>query len=69
MLLGHKTGGCVVSRYIPENLADIDQATTNIEGAIRDVLRRDSRFPHQQRAVEVTGAVAVEPQRDEAIDV
>ena len=39
-----------MSRYIPENLADIDQATTNIEGAIRDVLRRDSRFPHQQRA-------------------
>ena len=50
MLLGYKTGGCVVSRYVPENLADVDQATTNIEGAIRDVLRRDTRFPRQQRA-------------------
>ncbi|MGA8960619.1 MAG: hypothetical protein WB475_10440, partial [Pseudolabrys sp.] len=40
----------VVSRYVPENLADVDQATTNIEGAIRDVLRRDTRFPRQQRA-------------------
>jgi hypothetical protein len=39
-----------VRRYVPENLADVDQATTNIEGAIRDVLRRDKRFPHQQRA-------------------
>jgi hypothetical protein len=39
-----------VSRYVPENLADVDQATTNIEGAIRDVLRRDARFPRQQRA-------------------
>ena len=37
-------------RYVPENLADVDRATTNIEGAIRDVLRRDKRFPHQQRA-------------------
>jgi len=43
-----------VRRYVPENLADVDQATTNIEGAIRDVLRRDTRFPHQQRA-EVDG--------------
>ena len=31
MLLGHRTGRSVVSRYIPENLADIDQATMNIE--------------------------------------
>jgi hypothetical protein len=43
-----------VRRYVPENLADVDQATTNIEGAIRDVLRRDTRFPHRQRA-EVDG--------------
>ena len=39
-----------MSRYVPENLADVDQATTNIEGAIRDVLRRDTRFPRHQRA-------------------
>ena len=39
-----------MSRYVQENLADVDQATTNIEGAIRDVLRRDTRFPRQRRA-------------------
>lgn len=43
-------------RYVPENLADVDQATTNIEGAIRDVLRRDKRFPRQQRAEADAGA-------------
>jgi hypothetical protein len=49
-----QNGGCVVRRYVPQNLADVDQATTNIESAIRDVLRRDTRFPRRQRA-EVNG--------------
>ena len=62
MLLGHRTGGCVVSRYIPENLADIDQATMNIEGAIRDVLRRDARFPHQHRAEDADAGRGVKDQ-------
>jgi len=51
-----------VSRYIPENLADIDQATMNIEGAIRDVLRRDARFPHQHRAEDADADRGVEDQ-------
>ena len=39
-----------MSRYVPEKLAGVDQATMAFEGEIRELIRRDAAFPSRQRS-------------------
>ena len=39
-----------MSRYVPEKLAGVDQATLAFEGEIRELIRRDAAFPSRQRS-------------------
>jgi len=38
-----------MSRYVPDELADVDQMAAAVEGKIRDFIQREAVFPGRQR--------------------
>jgi hypothetical protein len=59
-----QNGGCVVSRYVPDNFAEGDSAARNIESAIHEVLRRETGL---RRRSEVNANAGRETEGEEAL--